>query len=54
MNRTQSDHFDPIPILLGFGNHKDVGLWLGDRIYVADELPPGYKILEEVMLNWCE
>ncbi len=52
LNRTQSDHVDPIPVLLGYGKRKDVGLWLGDRICVADELPDGYTLLDEVMLNW--
>ncbi len=54
LDRSLCDYADPLPVLLGFGNRKEVGLWLGDRICVADELPDEYTLLDEVMLDWGE
>ena len=54
LNRRECDFADPLPILLGFGRMGDPGLWVGDVIGVADKMPDGYTLMEEVMLNWGE
>lgn len=51
-NGEESDYADPLPILMGFGNYHEPGAWLGDIIEVADGLPAGIRVLENVMLDW--
>lgn len=51
-NGEESDYADPLPTLMGFGNYHEPGAWLGDIIEVADELPTGIRVLENVMLDW--
>lgn len=48
----ECDYVDPITMLLGYGRVEDPGSWVGDIIGVADELPDGYTLMEEVTLNW--
>ena len=51
-NGTQSNSLDPFPLLLGCGRTADPGPWLGDIIGVADALPPDYRLLPEIYLDW--
>ena len=51
-NGTQSNSLDPLPLLLGCGRTADPGPWLGDIIGAADTLPPDYRLLPEITLDW--
>ena len=48
----ESDFVDPLPILLSYGNHADIGMWVGDIIGVSDEMPEGYHLLGSIKLDW--
>ena len=48
----ESDFVDPLPILLSYGNHADLGMWVGDIIGVSDEMPEGYHLLGSIKLDW--
>lgn len=51
LSRQECDFADPLPVLLGYGKVEAPGLWVGDRISASDELPSGYTLLLEVILN---
>lgn len=51
-NNTENDYADPLPILMAYGRVTDTGIWVGDVIGVADEIPEGYELLESVRLDW--
>lgn len=51
-NGTQSNSLDPLPLLLGYGRCAHPGPWLGDIVGVADALPPDYRLLPEIVLDW--
>ena len=46
------DHFDPLPVLLGYGSALEPGLWLGDDIGVSDSLPRNYQQMRELCIKW--
>lgn len=49
----EAEYSDPLPVLLGCGDHTpEPGPWLGDIIDAANELPAGYDLLKEVYLDW--
>lgn len=52
LDNTENNWADPLPILMGYGRVSDTGLWVGDVIGVADEMPRGYELLQEVYLDW--
>lgn len=52
MDRTESHHVDPLPVLLGCGRSVETGLWVGDCISAADEVDDTYILLEEISLDW--
>ncbi len=52
LNLSLCDYADPLPILLGYGNRTEPGLWLGDIVGVSDSPPENYILLEEVYLDW--
>ena len=45
-------HFDPLPVLLGYGRDLEPGLWLGDDIGVADSLPREYQQMKRLCIKW--
>ena len=49
----EAEYSDPLPVLLGCGEHTpEPGPWLGDIVDAADELPLGYDLLKEIYLDW--
>ncbi len=51
-DNTESDYVDPLPILMAYGRVTDTGIWVGDVIGVADEIPDGYELLKSIQLDW--
>ena len=49
---TVDDSFDPLPLLMGFGNSVDCGEWVGDIVGVSDTLPEGIQLLDELFHVW--
>jgi len=52
LDHMESDYADPLTILLGFGQSCDPGIWIGDIIGVAERIPEGYALLNEIFLDW--
>lgn len=48
---TTSEYIDPRPILLRFGIYG-TGDWVGDNIGISDIIPDGYKLLEEITIDY--
>lgn len=50
---SQEEHndIDPLPFLMSYGRGAGSGMWLGDIVGVADEIPAGYTPLEEVCFD---
>ena len=48
--RIESQGIDPIPYLMRHG-YDGVGDWVGDIIGVSDEIPEGFVLIKEVMID---
>lgn len=44
-------HVDPLPLLMCYGRVADPGAWLGDIIGAADEVLPGYVLLNKIYVD---
>ena len=51
-NCSENLYSDPLPLLMGYGRSAENGIWLGDRIGVADEVEDRYCLIEEIFLDW--
>ena len=48
----ECDFADPLPILMVYGSNRIPGEWVGDIIGVSDNVPEGYEVLKEIVLEW--
>ena len=51
LNHEERDNVDPLPFLMCYGRATGRGAWLGDTIGVADEIPEGYVLLDEICVD---
>lgn len=52
LDNKELEYSDPLPILMAYGRASDTGAWVGDIIGVSNELLDGYKLLEEIRIDW--
>lgn len=52
LKHEERDNVDPLPYLMCYGHVTDPGAWLGDIIGVADDIPTGYELLDEICVDW--
>lgn len=52
LDNQELESADPLPILMAYGRVADTGEWVGDIIGVSDEMPDGYRLLEEIRIDW--
>ena len=48
LDHEECNNVDPLPFLMCYGRTTDHGAWLGDIIGIADEIPEGYVLLDEI------